>query len=93
MTEHEWNIPLVAEIGDPVPGKNALHGDGDVRQEGFDSALQEFGVDGHVFVKQRLAVGVENADVHGFCVQVDAAIVRMLLGVVSHLVLREFVGF
>ena len=93
MAEHKWDLASLAEIGDPIPGKNAFHRDGDVWQEWFDGALQKIGVNGHVFMKQGFSVLVEDADVHCFCVQIDAAIIRMLLCVKSHLVLRELMGF
>ncbi len=51
------------------------------------SDLQHVGADGPVFMKQRPAVPVDDADDHWPGVQINAAIVRMLLGVVSHLVL------
>jgi hypothetical protein len=84
VTENERDVSRLAEIGDPVPGEDALDGDGDVRHEGIDGALQQVGVDGHVFVKQGFAVAVEDADVHGFGVQIDAAVELVLLFVESH---------
>ena len=46
-------------------------------EEVFSAAL-------HVLVEEDLAVLVENAEVHGFGVQIDSAVVGVRLGVESH---------
>ena len=50
----------------------------------FGKPLDSCSTRPHVAVQEHLARLVEDAQVHGACVQVDTAVVRMLLGVESH---------
>ena len=85
MTEDEGDaFALGTEIGQPVPGEDALDGDDEVVAIGRDDLQKRFGVRGQVLVDQNLAVAVEDADVHRFRVQIDAAVVAMLVRVESH---------
>jgi hypothetical protein len=75
VAEDELDALPAAQIGQPVPGEDALGGDHEVvtvgrngREKGLGAALQ-------VLVEEDLALPVEDADVHGLCVQIDAAVV------------------
>ena len=73
-----------AEIGEPVPGEHALDGNDEffvVRGDSFEKRLRR---GPEVLVQPDLAGLVEDADVHRAGVEVDAAVVPVLLGVEAH---------
>ena len=81
-----------AEIGEPVPGEDALDGDDDVlavRRDRFEEGPR---VRGHVAMKQGLSTLVQDADVHRSGVEIDAAVVSMLLVVEVHEASSLWVG-
>lgn len=84
MAQDEGDLLLGTEIGEPVPGEEALDGDdevGAVRSNGLEKGR---GICGEVTVDQDLPFPVHDADVHRSGVEIDAAVVLMLLGVESH---------
>ena len=84
VTQDEGDVLFRAEIREPVPGERALGGDDEAVAERSDDVEQRFGARLHVAVDEDLACSVEDADVHGGGVKIDAAIVRMLTVVESH---------
>src|SRR5262249_26369174 len=72
---------LGAEVGEPVPGVHALDADHDVGPEGGDGFEESLGPSGDVLVQDDGAGRVEDAQVHGPGVQVDAAVESVLVGV------------
>jgi hypothetical protein len=84
VTQDECNAVLSAQIGDPVPAKDALDTDDDVFQEGEDQLKEHLGIGGDVFMESGFAFLVDDADVHFACVQIDAAVKLVLLFVESH---------
>ena len=90
MSKHEWNIAFLAKVGDPVPGKDTFDADRDVRQIRLDNLHQYFEIDRRIFMKQYFAVLIDDADVHGFCVKINTAVVSMLFRIKTHLVLLFF---
>jgi hypothetical protein len=87
VTKYEWNIPFFAKIGDPVPGEYALHANDDVRKVWFDDVQKYVGIDRRVFVEYDLSSSIDDTDIHGLGVEIDAAEVFVVLCVKSHLVL------
>ena len=84
VAEDEGDV-LGAEVGEPVPAEDALGGDDQVVAEGFDGFEEELGLAGQVAVQQDVAAPVlEDAEVHGAGVEVDAAVVSMLASVEAH---------
>lgn len=84
VAEDEGDLLPVAEIGEPVPTKQALDGDDESVAEGGDGFEEGVGVGGEVFVVDDLAVAVDDAQIHGPGVQIDAAVELMRLGVETH---------
>jgi len=84
MSKDEGDGLLVAEIGDPVPGEDALDPDDDILAIGLDGLQERLrgGVD--VLVEPDFALVVDDTDVHGSGVQIDAAIEGVGAGVESH---------
>jgi hypothetical protein len=85
VTKDEWNTLLSAQIGEPIPGEDALHSHCDIFSVRGDGLEKEVRVSGHVSVQNDLAVLVQDAQVHGPGVQIDSTVVSVLLGVESHL--------
>lgn len=73
-----------AQVGQPVPGEDALDGDDEVLTVGGDHLEESLRPGLYVAVDEDFAGLVQDADVHGSGVQVDAAVVAVLLGVKSH---------
>jgi hypothetical protein len=84
VAEDESDLLPGAEIGKPVPAEQALDGDDAVVAEGSDSLEEGVGFGGEVFVVDDLAVAIEDAQVHGAGVQIDAAVETVLLVVEAH---------
>jgi hypothetical protein len=84
MTQDKCNAVLSAQIGDPVPAKDALDTDDDVFQEGEDQLKKQLGLGGDILMQPGFALLVDDADVHFASVQIDAAVKLVLLFVKSH---------
>ena len=84
VAEDEGDALLGAEVRQPVPGEDALHGDHEVVAVGGDRPQEALRIAGEVAVEEHLALLVEDADVHGSRVQVDSAVVLVCFGVESH---------
>ena len=83
MTEDERDACIGAEVGEPVPGEQTFDrhdGPFSIRGNGFQKGLW---VRLHVAVQHDLAALVEDADIHGPRVQVDAAVKWVLSSVKS----------
>ena len=84
MSQHEGQALLRAQIGDPVPGEHALHGDDQVVPVGSDHGEERLRLGAEVFVDRDLALLVEDAHVDRSRVQVDSAVILVLQGVETH---------
>jgi hypothetical protein len=84
VSEHEMNTLLGTQIGEPVPGEDALDADHEVFSERRDGAEERLGRGLHIAVQEDLAVTVQDAQIHGSGVQVDAAVVLVGVCVESH---------
>jgi len=84
MAEHEVDPFPAAQIGDPVPGEDALHGHHEIFPVWGDRSQQSIGICPVVPVQENLACLVHDAEEHRSCVQVDAAVELMLMRVESH---------
>jgi hypothetical protein len=93
VAEDELDPLLSAQIGEPIPGKDALDGDNEVSSEGLYGGQEIFRSAPHVLVEQDLPLTIENAEVHGLGVQIDPAVVAMWVGVESHGSLLERLVF
>src|SRR5262249_7991104 len=90
MSEDEGDLLLVAEVGEPVPGEQALDGDDEVVAEGGDGLQEAVGMGGQVLVEDDLSGGVKDAQVHGPGMQIDAAVESVLLIVEAHGLLPRY---
>jgi hypothetical protein len=92
VADDEGEAVLGAAVGEPVPAEHALDTDDDAVAEGSDGLEQGVEVAGEVLVEDDVAGVVEDADVHGPGVQVDAAVESVLGGVEAHHGLLGWVG-
>jgi len=84
MTKDKRNGFPVTQIGQPVPDEHAFDGDDDVLPVGLNGPEKRFRIGFKVFVKHGVAFLIQDTDVHGSGVQIDAAIILVLLRVESH---------
>ena len=84
VPEDKVDILPLAEICEPIPGEDTFHGDDDIVTIGGKGVEERSGSGRHIAVRHDIALGIEDAEVHGASVQVDAAIILMCSGVESH---------
>src|SRR5262245_7587754 len=84
VAQHEGNLLLGAQVGEPVPAEQAFDGDDQPVTKRFDGGEERIGPRRQVLVVDDLALVVEDAQVHGPGVQIDATVESVLLGVETH---------
>ena len=86
MNRHERDAFSGAHIGEPIPGEHAL-GRHDEVVSRYGATVYEQGLRcrWHSAMHEHLAGGVEHAHIHRLHVQIDPAIVLVLVVVESHL--------
>jgi len=84
VAEDEGDAVLGTEVGEPIPGEHAFDGDDEtvaIRSDGIEEGA---GLSGKLAVQERLTGVIEDAQVHGPCVQIDAAVESVRLDVKAH---------
>ena len=84
MTENESDLFSSAQIGEPVPGEDAFDRDDDLFPIRCNRLEKGIGFGLHVAMKYDRASLVEDTEVHGSSVQINSAVMRMLLRIESH---------
>jgi hypothetical protein len=84
MSKDKVNFVITTKISKPVPAENAFNPDNDVFKEGKDQFEKEFGIGFDVFMDDDLSLVVQDTNVHFPGMQVDTAIVLVLLIVKFH---------
>jgi hypothetical protein len=74
VTEDESDVVVAAGVGEPVPGMDTLAGDEQSLAEGSDSAEERFRLGGEVAAEAALAVLIEDDQVQGPGVEIDASV-------------------
>ncbi len=67
MAEDEGDVPFITEVGDPVPGEDALDGDDNVIGKTLNQPVEVFAISFHVALKKNFAIAVEDAGKHLPC--------------------------
>src|SRR5262249_14819936 len=88
VSQDEGDLLLQAEIGEPVPGEQALTGDGQAVAEGSDGVEEGVGAGGEGLVEDDGSGRVENTEGGRPGMEIDAAVESVLLIVESHHGLR-----
>ena len=73
-----------AKVGDPIPAKDAFDPDNDVIEKRKDQLEEQLRIGFNVLVNFSFSFLVDNAYIHLACMQIDTAIVLVLLIVKSH---------
>jgi hypothetical protein len=84
VAQDEGDVFVVTQIGKPVPAEQALAADDEVVAVRGDGLVEGVGIGGQVLVEDDLAALVEDAQVHGVGVQIDAAVESVRLLVEAH---------
>jgi hypothetical protein len=84
MTEDESDAFFLAQISNPVPGEGTFDSDYEIIPVLFDRFQECFPISLDVSMQEHRPITVNNAEVHGLCMQVDSAIMFVLLSVESH---------
>ena len=84
MPKHQRPAFAGAQVGEPVPGKEACDTDDQVFPGGRNGFEKRCGASRHVPVHQDLPILVQDAEGHGAGMQVDAAVQLVLLRLESH---------
>jgi hypothetical protein len=84
MAQYKWNAVFMAQIRYPVPGKHALDTHDDVFNIGKYDLKENLGIGLDIFVQNDFTMIIKNTNIHLSCMQIDSAVVSMLLGVESH---------
>jgi hypothetical protein len=84
MPQDERDVMLGTEIRQPVPAKDAFHADHQVIQVGKDQLKEKLRVGFDILVHFDLPALADDADIHFSGVQIDPAVMFVLLGVESH---------
>lgn len=77
-------VKALTEVGEPVPGEHALGGHGDILAVGSDDPEERLRTGAEVLVDLDVSGLVEDTEVEGAGVEIDTAVVPVLLGVGSH---------
>ena len=83
MSKDTRNAFSGAEVGQPVPGEDAFDTDDQLLPVGRDRREQGLWASGHIPVSQDLAIAIQEAEVHGTSMHVDATVQWVLWGVES----------
>jgi len=84
MPEHKGYFVLGTKVCYPIPAKDAFNTDNDVIDIWKDQFKEQLCIGFDIFVNMGFALFVEDADIHFSGVQIDTAIVLVLLIVKSH---------
>jgi hypothetical protein len=84
MAEDEIDLFISAEVSQPVPGEHALAADHQTITIGLDLLQKVFRPRRDVLVKDDFASCIEDAEVHGVGMQIDAALKPVLFCVEFH---------
>jgi hypothetical protein len=85
VTEDEGDISLCAEISDPVPGEDAFNGNNDIFPVSFDGFKKDLRIRSDISLKYDVSSLVDDAEVHGLCMEIDSTVVLMLFRVEIHI--------
>ena len=75
IAEREGSSVILAQIGQPVPGKHALAADDQALAKRLDGVEEGLGPGRQIAFEDGLALVVKDVGEHASCVQVDAAII------------------
>ena len=84
VAQQKRNIVLGTDIGQPIPAKHALYGNGHIFKVWENELKKSFRIGFDVFVHFGFTGLIEDTHIHFSCVQIDAAIKFVLFLVKTH---------
>jgi len=84
VAEDEGNPLPRTQVSEPVPGEHALDGHHEILAVRSHELKECLRVGSEVLVDLDVSGLIENTDVEGSGVEIDAAVVEVLLGIESH---------
>jgi hypothetical protein len=84
VPQHEAEVLLLTQIGQPVPAEDGFHTDDHALPVGSDHFEKRLRVAGDTAINYHVAFVIQDAHVHGPRVQIDAAVEWMVDGVEAH---------
>jgi hypothetical protein len=84
MTEDKRQSFLGAQVREPIPGKDTFDGNHHILTIGRNGVEKHLRASFHIAMQHNLAVAVQDTDVHGAGMEINATVKLMLLGVESH---------
>jgi hypothetical protein len=84
MAKDKWNMVFDTNVGKPVPAKNAFNTDDNVIKVGKDQFEEQLRIGIDVLMNLGFAFLIEDTDIHFSGVQVNTAVVLVLLVVEFH---------
>jgi hypothetical protein len=84
MAKDESDTFFFAQIGNPVPGEGAFNGYDEIIPVLLDRLQECLSVSLDISMEEYRAIFVNDAQIHGLCVQVDSAIFLVLFRVEFH---------
>src|SRR5262245_16664502 len=92
MPEDKRNAFARAQVGEPVPGEDAFDTDDQVLPIGRNGLEKRFWASRHVPMHQDLALLIQDTEVHGAGMQINAAVKLVLLRIEAHEVSSSFMS-
>src|SRR5437762_492523 len=84
VTQDKSDLLTSTKVGQPVPAEQTLDGDDQPVAEGRDRLQERLAAGRQVLVEDDLALAVEDAQVHGPGMEIDAAVESVRAGVETH---------
>jgi len=84
VPEDKRNPFARTEVGQPIPGEEAFDADDEIGPVGCHGFEKRFWASRHIPVDKNLAILVQDAEVHGAGMQIDATVKLVLFRVESH---------
>jgi hypothetical protein len=85
VAKNKGDVVLGTEVSKPVPTKDAFHPHDNIIEIRKDQLKKGFGISFDILMHFGFSLLVQDADIHFSCVQIDTAIVFVLLDVKFHL--------
>jgi hypothetical protein len=92
VSQNKGDLLGLTQVGEPIPAKQALDADDQPVAEGGHGLEKRLAAGRQVLVENDQALSIEDAQVHGSGVQIDAAIESVLSSVETHHDLLEMGG-
>jgi hypothetical protein len=84
VSKDKNDVVFSAKISEPIPAKDAFNPDHDTFDEWENEFEKSFRIGFDILVYKDFSILRQDADIHFSCMQIDAAVIVVLLFVKSH---------